>query len=250
MRYRNKIVLVTGGGSGIGRALALAFAQQGATVVVSGRGREALEQTVKLVAADGGQADAITADVSRSEDVAHLVDEIVRRHGRLDVAVNNAGTFTAGPTAELGVDEWIRVLEVNATGVFLAMKFEIAAMRAGGGGAIVNIGANIGAHLRIPGLGAYAASKAAVSALSRTAALEYVRDGVRINVVSPGPVDTPMSLLPGETEADRAERLSEQLPIGRVGALDEIISTVLWLASDEAAFVVGHDLVVDGGAAA
>jgi NAD(P)-dependent dehydrogenase (short-subunit alcohol dehydrogenase family) len=250
MRYANKIVLVTGGGSGIGRALARGFAQQGATVVVSGRGRDALERTVKLVENEGGQAAAVAADVTRSADLAQLMAALVDRYGHLDVAVNSAGTFTAGSTAQLADDEWARVLDVNATGVFLAMKHEIAAMRKGGGGAIVNIGSSIGAHMRMPGLGAYAASKAAVSALSRTAALEYIRDGIRINAVSPGPVDTPMSLLPGETEAQRAERLSDALPIGRVGALAEITATVLWLASEEAGFVVGHDLVIDGGATA
>lgn len=261
MRYQNRTVLVTGGGSGIGRALARAFASEGGTVVVSGRRQQALEQTVKLIDVDsepagapgGGSARtaiAITADITRSADVTSLVDDVVTRFGRLDVAVNNAGAFTAGPTAELADDEWSRVLDVNATGMFLAMKHQIAAMRAHGGGAIVNIASSIGAHMRVPGLGAYAASKAAVSALSRTAALEYVRDGVRINAISPGPFDTPMSLQPGESDADRADRLKKQLPIGRVGALDEIASAALWLASDDAGFVVGQDIVIDGGATA
>lgn len=250
MRFAGKVVLVTGGGSGVGRAVALGFAREGATVVVAARGREALEQTVKLAEAEGARAAALPVDVTVSAEVARLVGEIVRRYGRLDIAVNNAGAFTAGPVAELAEEDWKRVIEVNATGVFLAMKHEIAAMRAQGGGVIVNIGSNIGAHLRVPGLAAYAASKAAVSALTRTAALECIAENIRINAVSPGALDAPMSLRPGETAAERAARVRDRIPIGRVGTLDEITGTVLWPASDEAGYAVGLDLVLDGGAAA
>ncbi|MEU9830386.1 SDR family oxidoreductase [Streptosporangium sp. NPDC048047] len=250
MRFTDRVVLVTGGGSGIGRAVALGFAREGATVAVAGRRRESLERTVELAEAEGGRAAAFTADLTREADVAALVDGITGRFGGLDVAVNNAGTFTAAPVAETSEEEWTRVLTVNATGVFLAMKHEIGAMRARGGGVIINIASNIGAHHRIPGLGAYAASKAAVSALTRTAALECVGEGIRVNAVSPGPFDTPMSMRPGEAEADRAARMKEQSPIGRVGALEEITGTVLWLASDEAGYAVGLDLVLDGGASA
>ncbi|MFF0244521.1 SDR family NAD(P)-dependent oxidoreductase [Streptosporangium sandarakinum] len=250
MRFTDRVVLVTGGGSGIGRAVALGFAREGATVAVAGRRREALERTVELAETEGARAAAFTADLTDPADVAALVDGITGRFGGLDVAVNSAGTFTAAPVAETSEEEWTRVLTVNTTGVFLAMKHEIRAMRARGGGAIVNIASNIGAHRRLPGLGAYAASKAAVSALTRTAALECVGEGIRVNAVSPGPFDTPMSMRPGETEADRAARMKEQSPIGRVGSLEEITGTVLWLASDEAGYAVGLDLVLDGGATA
>ncbi|MEU8058970.1 SDR family NAD(P)-dependent oxidoreductase [Microbispora bryophytorum] len=250
MRFTDTVVLVTGAGSGVGRAVARGFAGEGATVVAAGRGREPLEQTVKLIEAGGGRAAAITVDVTDSAAVARLVREIVARFGRLDVAVNNAGIFVAGAVADMPEEDWARVLQVNTTGVFLALKHEIAAMRAQGSGVIVNIASNIGAHVRVPGVGAYAASKAAVSALTRTAALENIGAGVRINAVSPGPLDTAMSLRPGETEDDRAARVRESLPIGRVGALDEITGTVLWLASDDAGFAVGLDLVLDGGASA
>ncbi|WP_169986490.1 SDR family NAD(P)-dependent oxidoreductase [Microbispora sp. H10836] len=250
MRFTDTVVLVTGAGSGVGRAVARGFAREGAIVVVASRSPEALEQTVKLIETEGGRAVALAADVTDSAGVARLVQEILTRFGRLDVAVNNAGVFAGGTVADMPEDDWARVMHVNATGTFLAMKHEIAAMRAQGYGVIVNIASNIGAHKRVPGLGAYAASKAAVSALTRTAALENIGAGVRINAVSPGPLDTEMSKRPGETEDDRAARLRDQLPIGRVGALDEITGTVLWLASDDAGFAVGLDLALDGGASA
>ncbi len=188
--------------------------------------------------------------MTSTADVARLVATTVRRHGGLHIAFNNAGILAAGAIADMDEAAWDRQLAVNVTGVFLSMKHEIAHMRAHGGGVIVNTASNLGAHLRRPSLGAYAASKAAVSALTRAAALEGIADGIRINAVSPGAIDTPMSLRPGESAAARAERLKSALPIGRVGALDEVASAVLWLASPGAGFAVGHDLVLDGGASA
>lgn len=249
-RFAGKVALVTGGGQGIGRGIARAFAREGATVAVAARGEEALAETVRLVEAENGQASAIPADVTRSEDVARLIETVVARYGSLDVAVNNAGVFARAPVAEIDEPTWATLLGVNLTGVWLSMKHEIEHMRRHGGGAIVNVASTIGAHLTFPGTGAYAASKAAVSALTRAAAQDYIAQGVRINAVSPGASDTPMSLQPGETEAGRATRLETQVPIGRVGRIDEVAAAVLWLASPDATFVVGHDLVVDGGAAA
>ncbi|GAB2826855.1 glucose 1-dehydrogenase [Actinocorallia aurea] len=249
-RFTGKVALITGGGSGIGRACALAFAREGATVVVAGRGPDPLTETVRLVEAEGGRADAVTADVTDGADVARLVATTVARHGGLHVAFNNAGIFAAGPLADLDEATWDRVLAVNVTGVFLAMKHQMAHMRGNGGGVIVNTASNLGAHKRAPGLGAYAASKAAVSALTRAAALEGIADGIRVNAISPGPFDTSMSLRPGETLSDRAARMRDTSPIGRVGTLAEAASAVLWLASPESSYIVGHDLVVDGGATA
>ncbi|RCV49410.1 glucose 1-dehydrogenase [Marinitenerispora sediminis] len=249
-RFSGRTVLVTGGGSGIGRHTAVAFAREGAHVVVAGRDAGKLAGTVELVAAAGGSAHAVTADVTRAADAERLVAAVVERRGRLDVAVNNAGYLAApAPLAELDAAEWARMLDVNVTGVWLSMKYEIAHMRDNGGGAIVNVSSTVGTHRRVPGLGGYGASKAAVTALTKAAALENIGDGIRINAVSPGSSDTAMSLRPGETEADRAERVKGQIPIGRVGELDEIASAILWAASDGAGFAVGHDLLVDGGAA-
>jgi NAD(P)-dependent dehydrogenase (short-subunit alcohol dehydrogenase family) len=249
-RFSEKTALVTGGGSGIGRAVARALAREGATVVVAGRSTGSLRQTVKLIEDEGGAASMVTADVSSSDDVAGLVATTVQRHGGLHIAFNNAGVFELGLLADMDETAWNRQLSVNVTGVFLSMKHEIGHMRAHGGGVIINTASNLGAHMRQPSVAGYAASKAAVSALTRAAAREYIREGIRINAISPGPVDTTMSLRPGETAADRAYRMRDALPAGRVGTLDEVASAVLWLAAPESGFAVGHDLVLDGGATA
>ncbi|KUO22229.1 SDR family NAD(P)-dependent oxidoreductase [Streptomyces dysideae] len=251
-RFIDRTALVTGAGSGIGRAIALAFAAEGAQVVVAGRRQEPLDETVALIEQAGGKALAVTADVSRATDVQAVVEATVEHFGSLDVAVNNAGVFRGGsPLAELSEEDWRTQLDTNVTGVFLALQAEIRRMRTQpAGGAIVNVASTFGVHTRHPGAAAYAASKAAVSVLTRGAALDHIRDGVRINAVSPGAVDTPMSLHPGETEADRAERARATLPLGRISATEEVAAAVLYLASDAAASVVGTDLVVDSGATA
>jgi NAD(P)-dependent dehydrogenase (short-subunit alcohol dehydrogenase family) len=247
-RFAGKVVLVTGGGSGIGLTTAKAFAAEGATVVVAGRDEQRLASAVKEI---GAAASAVTVDVTDSADVARMVSTVVERHGGLDVAVNNAGILgSPAPVADLDEDDFGAVIGTNLTGTWLSLKHEVAHMRAHGGGAIVNIASNIGAHGRLPNMAAYAASKAAVSALTRTAARDHIAEGIRINAVSPGATATEMSLRPGETDADRAARLKDAIPLGRVGATAEVAAAVLWLASDEAAFTVGHDLVVDGGATA
>ncbi len=249
MAFHGKTVLITGGSRGIGRATARAFAAEGATVVLAGRDVTALADAVKEIGS--GTADHVVADVADPASAARMVETVVARHGGLHVAVNNAGILgAAGPVADIDAAAWNDVLAVNLTGVFLSMKHEIAHMRAHGGGTIVNVSSNIGAHGRRRGLAAYAASKAGVSVLTRTAALDHIADGVRINAVSPGPSDTPMSLLPGETEAERAARMRTAVPAGRVASTSEVASTVLWLASDASAHVVGHDLVIDGGVTA
>ncbi|RKS68687.1 NAD(P)-dependent dehydrogenase (short-subunit alcohol dehydrogenase family) [Actinomadura pelletieri DSM 43383] len=249
MSFDGRTVLITGGAGGIGRALAHAFARAGGTVVLAGRDATALAGAVKEVGSD--HADHVVADVTDTSAVARMVETVTARHGGPHVAVNNAGILGAtGPVADVDEAAWNDVLAVNVTGVFLSMKHEIAYMRRHGGGAIVNVSSNIGAHRRRPGLAAYAASKAAVSALTRAAALDHIADGVRINAVSPGASDTPMSLLPGETRDERAERMRTAAPSGRVADTSEIAEAVLWLASDASSHVVGHDLVVDGGATA
>ncbi|GAA3038046.1 NAD(P)-dependent dehydrogenase (short-subunit alcohol dehydrogenase family) [Streptomyces olivoverticillatus] len=250
-RFTGKTVLVTGGGTGIGQAIALAFAREGAKVVVAGRRAEPLKETVAFAEAEGGEATAVTADVTRPEDVRALVERTVERYGSLDVAVNNVGiAVPPAKVADIAEDDWHAVLDTNVTAVWLSMKAEIGHMRAHGGGAIVNVSSNIGAHLRKPSLGAYATSKAAVSALTRSAARDHIADGVRINAVSPGPVETPMSSRPGESSLDKAERMRREVPAGRAGTPDEIAAAVLYLASEEAGYTVGTELVLDGGVTA
>jgi NAD(P)-dependent dehydrogenase (short-subunit alcohol dehydrogenase family) len=249
--FTGQSVLVTGGGSGIGRAIALAFAREGARVAVAGRTERTLKETVALIGAEGGEGAALTADITVGADVERLVDAVVRRFGGLDTAVNNVGIITPpAPVADISEADWRRSLDSNLTGLWLSMKYEIGYMRAHGGGAIVNIASNIGAHRRVAGLGAYTAAKAAVSALTRTAALDHIGDGVRINAVSPGAVDTPMSSRPGETAADKAARLRTRIPAGRAGSVSEVAAAVLHLASPAASFTVGTDLVIDGGVTA
>ncbi|GAA4920772.1 SDR family NAD(P)-dependent oxidoreductase [Streptomyces coeruleoprunus] len=250
-RFQGRTVLVTGAGSGLGRAVALAFAAEGASVVAAGRTATTLDETVALIAERGGTAAAATADVSRAASMRDLVGWTVERFGGLDVAVNNAGVFRGGgPVADLAEEDWRTLLDINVTGVLFALQAEVAHMRAHGGGAIVNVSSNLGAHTRRPGLAGYLTSKAAVSALTRAAALDHVQDGIRINAVSPGAADTTMSLLPGETEDERAVRMKAESPLGRVSSGREVAAAVLYLASDDAGSVVGTDLVVDGGASA
>ncbi|MBW8484881.1 SDR family NAD(P)-dependent oxidoreductase [Actinomadura parmotrematis] len=245
-RFTGKVVLVTGGSSGIGLATARAFAGEGATVVLAGRD----EARLKAAAAEIG-ADHVTADVADPASAARMVAATVERHGGLHVAFNNAGVLGPfGPLADLPEDAWDATLATNVTGVFLSMKHEIAHMAAHGGGAIVNTASNIGAHVRRPGLAAYAATKAAVSALTRGAALDHIGAGVRINAVSPGATDTAMTFRPGETRAGRDARIGAATPAGRIGGPAEVAAAVLWLASEAASYLVGHDLVVDGGASA
>lgn len=251
-RFTGKTALVTGAGSGIGRAVARALAREGAAVVAAGRTTAALDETAALIEAEGGTATAITADVTRSEDVAALVSRTVEHFGSLDVAVNNAGVFRGGtPIADLPEEDWRALLDTNVTGVLLSLQAEVARMRdQPTGGAIVNVASNLGAHVRTPGVAGYIATKAAVSALTRAAARDHVADGVRINAVSPGPSATSMSLRSGETDADRAARMRHASPLGRISSTAEIAAAVLYLASSDAASTVGSDLVVDGGAAA
>lgn len=250
-RFVGKNVLVTGAGSGLGRAIALAFAAEGAGVVVAGRTAASLDETVGLIGAKGGTAVAVTADVTDSGQLRRLVSESVDRLGGLDIAVNNAGILRGtGLVGDVSEEDWEAVLRTNVTGVWLAMKHEIAHMKDSGGGVIVNIASNLGAHRRIPNAAAYITSKAAVSALTRAAALDHIHQGVRINAVSPGASATTMSLRPGETEAERAERMKSESPLGRVAEVEEVAAAVLYLASPAAGAVVGTDLVVDSGASA
>jgi len=249
VRFSGKVAVVTGGGTGIGKATALAFAAQGATVLVTGFDEEPLRQTVKAIETEGGRASWVLADMTSESDVRGVVAATAQRHGGLDIAFNNAGLMVSGRIADIDLSQWSTALSV-ATGTWLSMKHEIGYMREHGGGVIVNMSSIIGPHRGIPGTGAYGAAKAAITAMTRTAAVENIGDGIRINAVSPGPIGTPFSLIRGEDETQQAARLKTTLPIGRVGSVAEVAGTVLWLASAESGFAVGADIVIDGGATA
>lgn len=245
-RLMGKIALITGGASGIGRATALLFAKEGAKVVVSDIDVSGGERTVRDIVANGSEALFIKADVSQEADVDRLVSATVERFGRLDCAFNNAGIEgSTATTANCSNETWTRTLAVNLTGVWMCMRAEIRQMLRQGSGAIVNT-ASVAGLAGFAGLPAYVASKHGVVGLTRCAALEYAKNGIRINAVCPGVIQTPMieRLI---QEQRGAENLIAMEPVGRLGTPEEIADAVAWLCSDGASFVVGLPLPVDGG---
>jgi NAD(P)-dependent dehydrogenase (short-subunit alcohol dehydrogenase family) len=245
--FAGKSVLVTGGGSGIGRAAALSFAAEGARVAVSDVDATGGEQTVSLIAQAGGEAIFIRADISQSAQVQAMIDTVVSRFGRLDCAFNNAGIeIEHQPLAESDEATFDRIMSVNVKGVWLCMKHEIAQMLKQGGGSIVNT-ASVAGLVGAPTQSIYAGSKHAVVGMTKSAAAEYGRAGIRINAVCPGVIRTPMMDRAIEREPRRQKMIDKIHPIGRLGEAQEIANAALWLLSDSASFVTGHQLAVDGG---
>ncbi|GAB7143790.1 SDR family NAD(P)-dependent oxidoreductase [Mycobacterium riyadhense] len=246
--HAGKVVLVTGGGSGIGRATACRFAREGAVVIVSGRTLEPLQETVSLIATHGGRAEALQANTVHEEEVARLVATIVDRHGALNVACNNAGVPGAGRASDgYSLDQWKHIVDTNLQGVWLSMKHQIAHMRTDSGGAIVNVASVagvVGYYQSAP----YTASKHGVVGLTRAAAIDHATEGIRVNAVCPGPVLTPMLV---QAKAERGPQADEfylsHIPMGRLGNPEDVANAVVWLASDEAAYITGQALAVDGG---
>ena len=246
-KFEGKVSVITGAGSGIGRATALAFAREGASVAVADILEQDNQETARMIMDLGGHALAITCDVARNDDVRRALDETVKTFGRLDFAFNNAGIeYAFKPAAEITEEEWDRIIDIDLRGVFLCMKHEIPLMLKQGAGAIVNTSSGAGVK-GFKGGAAYVAAKHGVVGLTKAAALDYAQSNIRINAVCPGIIDTSMmQRFTGGTPEGRQTVIAQE-PVGRMGTPEEIAAAVVWLCSDAASFVVGSAMVVDGG---
>jgi NAD(P)-dependent dehydrogenase (short-subunit alcohol dehydrogenase family) len=241
-----QVVLITGGLTGIGRATALAFANEGARVVVSGRRDEEGQKLVSEIRKIGAEAEFVRADVRREEDVRTLIDKTVERYGRLDVAVNVAGTEgVPGPVVEQTTESYAATFDTSVLGTLLSMKHELRVMLPQKNGSIVNVSSTYG-HTGAPGASVYSASKHAVEGLTKSAALEAAGTGVRVNVIAPGPIETAMLNRFTKT-AERKAGLASTVPLKRVGRPEEIAQAIVFVSSDKASFITGASYLVDGG---
>lgn len=242
-----KVALVTGGGTGIGRAAARLFAREGAIVVVANRTPDTGDETVRLVREAGGQASFVRTDVARADEVQRLIETIVERHGRLDCAFNNGG-IDGRPAEVVACEEedWDSIIDTNLKGTYLLMKHEIGQMLRQGGGSIVNMSSVTGFIVR-PNRLAYNVSRHGVIGATKSAALEYARKGIRVNAVAPGSIRTAIFSRSTKGDPARERAYAEAHAVGRVGEPEEVAEAALWLLSDRASFVVGHTLLVDGG---
>ena len=242
----NRVVLITGALTGIGRAAAVAFAKKGANVVVTGRRDEAGTALAEELRSLGSEAEFINADVRHEDDVRALLDKTVARFGRLDVAVNNAGTEgQVGPITDQTAETYAATFDTNVLGVILSMKHEVRVMQGQGSGSIINISSTYG-HEGAPGASVYVGSKHAVEGITKSVALETVKSGIRVNSVAPGPIDTGMLTRFTRTPENKAA-LATTVPMDRLGLSEEVADAIVFVASHDASFITGHVLNVDGG---
>jgi NAD(P)-dependent dehydrogenase (short-subunit alcohol dehydrogenase family) len=246
--YAGKVVLVTGAASGLGRAMALAFGRAGACVVVADTSVDGGHMTAALIVEAGGKALFVKTNVTVAHEVEALIDKAVAHYGRIDVAVNGAGVEDESlPLGEGQDEQFDHIMNVNVKGVWLCMKSQLRQMlKQEGGGTICNV-ADAGGLVAVPNRAIYAASKHAVVGLTKTAAVEYAKSGIRVNSLCPGAVKTPMLARMLEREPGRDKKLKAAHPMGRVAEPAEVASAALWLCSEQASFVTGHQLAVDGG---
>jgi NAD(P)-dependent dehydrogenase (short-subunit alcohol dehydrogenase family) len=250
MELADKVAIVTGGASGIGRAAAIAFAREGASVLVADIAAAGGEETVSLVREAGGIARFLRTNVTRSEDVAAMVAEAVAQFGGLDIAFNNAGSNgMAGSVVEVSEGDFEAALAINVKSVFLCMKFEIPEMIRRGGGAIVNTASGLGLAA-LPGRAAYVTTKHAVIGLSKAAAVDFGPSGIRVNTLAPGMTETPMLQRSAQHSGLQQTAIGHRMPLGRLGSAEEQAEAALWLCSPRASFVTGETLAVDGGTSA
>ena len=245
--FENKVVLVTGGASGIGRSTSVAFARDGAKVAVADMDLSGAEETARMIEDTGGNATAFEVEITRADEVKSLIDKVIQSYGRLDCAFNNAGIAGGGAnTVDCTEEDWDKVIDVDLKSVWLCMKYEIPHMEKQGGGSIVNT-ASIYGLAGAPGSIAYNAAKHGVVGVTKVAALEYATAGIRVNAVCPGYIRTPMTVPGIEADPESGRRMISQTPMGRLGEPEEIAEAVVWLCSDGASFVTGHTMTADGG---
>ncbi|MFS0557770.1 SDR family NAD(P)-dependent oxidoreductase [Brevibacillus sp. 179-C9.3 HS] len=248
-RLAEKVAIITGGGTGIGKTTAIRFAKEGAKVIVTDINLDSASQTVAEIKEAGGEAIAIAHDVSREEQWQQVVEATIQQYGKVDILFNNAGIYMIKPLAEITLEEWNRLMAINVTGVFLGMKHTMPVMAKQQGGSVINA-SSIAGLFGAPGHVLYGASKGAVRIMSKDAAMEYAAHGVRVNSIHPGYIDTGMVSYASETTKHSKAELAQATPTGRLGTVDDVSNMVLFLASDESSHVTGAEFVIDGGATA